>query len=321
VTTPAPAVWHGGVHLGGTPIWCDAPRRRELCFVSAIDAVGPIRHGQLIATTTTLGLLRGHSPTPLADSQLAVPLGRPFTLGELRLELFASGHLLGAASLKVEGPAGAVVYGGVVHPEGSALAGPGDVRRADCLIVSGRYGHPRFRFPPRADAVAAIAERIDRILGRGGSCVLVVDSDGLGLEVIAALARTAPVLASRRICDLARSARQLGYAIPRSRVLRAPLRPGNVVVATADRIPAERPRGSEVIPVSGRDADPDVVISDGADWSGLLDYIEQSSAREVLVTERLEPELELELRRRGVLASPLGPPEQLPLPWGHDPPG
>ena len=32
-----PVVWRDGVHVVGTPIWCDARRARELCFVSRAD--------------------------------------------------------------------------------------------------------------------------------------------------------------------------------------------------------------------------------------------------------------------------------------------
>jgi hypothetical protein len=92
---PAPAtepvVWRDGVHVAGTPIWCDARRARDLCFVSAADRVGRAGHGQLIATAATLAQL-GAAPGP----HLAVPYRRPFTLGTLRLELMPSGHALGA---------------------------------------------------------------------------------------------------------------------------------------------------------------------------------------------------------------------------------
>jgi len=53
----APVTWRDGVHLTGTPIWCDARRRRDICFVSSADRVGRTGHGQLIGTPITLALL------------------------------------------------------------------------------------------------------------------------------------------------------------------------------------------------------------------------------------------------------------------------
>src|SRR5687767_15843485 len=87
-TAPAlPVSWRDGVHLTGTSIWCDALRRRDVCFVSAADRVGRLAHGQLIATPTTIALL-GASP----GAHLAVPVRKPFTLGTQRLELIPSGR-------------------------------------------------------------------------------------------------------------------------------------------------------------------------------------------------------------------------------------
>ena len=54
---PQPVTWRDGVHLTGTPIWCDARRRRDVCFVSSADRVGRAGHGQLIGTPLTLALL------------------------------------------------------------------------------------------------------------------------------------------------------------------------------------------------------------------------------------------------------------------------
>ena len=79
------------MHLTGTPIWCDARRRRDVCFVSSSERVGRAGHGQLIATPITLALLGAEV------GHLAVPVHRPFTLGTTRLSLIPSGRGLGAA--------------------------------------------------------------------------------------------------------------------------------------------------------------------------------------------------------------------------------
>lgn len=315
VPANVPAIWRDGVHLVSTPIWCDAPRRRELCFVSAIDAVSLQRHGQLVATATTLALLRGQRRTPIADSELGVPLGRPFSLGELRLELFATGRALGSAGLRVEGPNLSVIYGGVVNPRGTPLSGDCDVRSADTVIVSGEYGHPRFVFPPLADAIATLAQRASEITARGGVVVVALDSPAVALEIAAALAPR-KVVGHRTLVALARAARQLGLPVPSIAAARKPMRPGQLLVWPRDRAPLpELPRGSEVLVCSGAAVDTGgLAMSDRADWPSLLEFIEQTRASRVMITGRFTAELDAELRRRGLDASPLGPPEQLRLP-------
>jgi len=107
----APVTWRDGVHLTGTPIWCDARRRRDVCFVSSADRVPRGGHGQLIATPTTLALVG----TSADAGHLGVPLRRPFTLGTLRLELIPSGRCLGAAALHVDARGRTALYAGPVR--------------------------------------------------------------------------------------------------------------------------------------------------------------------------------------------------------------
>src|ERR1041384_1106939 len=98
-TTPnAPVTWRDGVHLTGTPIWCDARRRRDVCFLSSADRVGRTGHGQLIGTAITLALVDASGP----GGHLAVPLRQRFTLGTVRLELIPSGRGFGAAALHAD---------------------------------------------------------------------------------------------------------------------------------------------------------------------------------------------------------------------------
>jgi hypothetical protein len=116
----APVTWRDGVHLTGTPIWCDARRRRDVCFVSGATRLGA-GHGQLIATPQTLALIG-------AKGQLGVPVHRPFTLGTLRLELIPSGRGLGGAALHVDAGDHSVLYAGEIRKA--------DVRAADAVVVA-----------------------------------------------------------------------------------------------------------------------------------------------------------------------------------------
>ena len=49
-TAPAPVSWRDGIHITGTPLWCDALRTRDVCFLSSPNA-----HDRLI------GLHRDHA--------------------------------------------------------------------------------------------------------------------------------------------------------------------------------------------------------------------------------------------------------------------
>jgi hypothetical protein len=159
----APVTWRDGVHLTGTPIWCDARRRRDVCFVSSAETVGP-GHGQLIATPQTLALIG-------AKGQLGVPVRKPFTLGTLRLELISSGRGVGAAMLHVDAGDHTVLYAGAIRGA--------DVRAADAVVVASPLAEPVEAPRDAAKQLAAWAREHE-------APVVAVDSVLDGLEVMAA---------------------------------------------------------------------------------------------------------------------------------------
>jgi putative mRNA 3-end processing factor len=344
----APVRWRDGVHLTGTPIWCDARRRRDVCFVSSADRVGRAGHGQLVGSPLTLALLDARE-----GGHLAVPLRRRFTLGTLRLELIASGRGPGAAALHVDIGGRSVLYAGPVRTEvpglraprsgeageagearGAqlawellALAGPAGVRTCDAVAVAAPYGEERHRFPPLADAIAQTLAWTRAQLAAGRHAVLFVDTALDALEVAACLgAEGVPLAGDRGARDLARRAQGLAAhtaapgragAVPH---LAAPGKePRAIVWRDADRAGAaralgDRPRAAAL--VSGRALDGPGGADAGFAWASaagraeLLAWIESTAAREVFVTG---PCAEAIVAALGARARLVGPPRQMTL--------
>src|SRR5262249_23492712 len=144
-----PVMWRDGVHVVGTPIWCDARRARDVCFVSSADAIGRVGHGQLIATLATLAQLGAGKGT-----HLSVPYRRPFRLGTVRLELVPSGHALGSASLWIDAGGAKTFVAGAIATGGAGLGEPAELRTCETLVVAAPYGAPGETFPKRKDAAA-----------------------------------------------------------------------------------------------------------------------------------------------------------------------
>lgn len=210
-----PVTWRDGIHLQGTPIWCDARRARDVCFVSCAHAAGASRHGQLIATAPTLALL-GADPH---GTQLAVPYGRPFTLGTVRLELLRSGHTLGSASLVADVGGQRVLYAGAIDPRGNGLGEAADLRACDALVLAATYGHPRYRFPPADQIKAAVAGFVDEVMAAGGVAALLVSSPSKALDVACWLAARGaiPLYGHRSVCAAVRRLRETHPTLPRVR--------------------------------------------------------------------------------------------------------
>ena len=327
-----PVLWRGGVHIGGTPIWCDARRARELCFVSRADRVPASPHGQIIATSETLALLSRQGRGPAAASELAVPTGRPFSLGTLRLELFRSGSALGAASLSVDLGDRRVVYAGSVNPRGGGLGGAADQRSCTVLVVDAQYGDARFRFPPVEEAVSETLALCRRVCDAGGAVVLLVTSALKGLDVAhrlgAAGVASGEPLAHRSIHHAAQKLRNAGREVPPVRRFAASrVQPASVLLwpagrrAQLDRVGL--PGGSEVVLVSGLAADRDALAraraahgiawSSQADHAALRRYVEESGAASIHLVGRFADQMAEELAGRGLSARPLGPPVQMSL--------
>ena len=200
--------WRDGVHLTGTPIWCDARRRRDVCFLSSADRVGRTGHGQLIGTAITLALVDASGP----GGHLAVPLRQRFTLGTVRLELIPSGHGFGAAALHADVAGKTVLYAGTVRTSTGGVGDAAELRACDAVVVAAPYGEPRHQFPPLASAIAAAIDWTRAQLAAGRRPVLVVDSVLDGLEVASRLAAEAIAIAGGRA--LREAAHRIAELVP-----------------------------------------------------------------------------------------------------------
>lgn len=116
------------------------------------------------------------------DVKRALPLLKPttfdesFDVGDLRVTLVPVGHILGAASVRIE-HAGKVAFfsGDVGRPHDLLMRAPRPFAGADVLIVEGTYGD---RLHPKRDPHAELAEIVNTVCGRGG--VLMVPAFAIG---------------------------------------------------------------------------------------------------------------------------------------------
>ena len=263
---PETIEWRGGVHLIGTPLWCDASGARDACFLSAADVVirgrrpSPGRagraspslgHAQIVCTDLTRRLLPDAGARARA---LAAPLDRPFALGDLRVELCSAGGRPGGAQVVVDIAGRRVLYAGRVFPRGGGLAGPAAARKADVLVVDATFAAARFRFPPLDEARAAVAAWVDEVIAEDATPIVVVEPLGGALELAGALASHGTVVAHRAIADVARTLAaagfpapkltRLGRKVPRGGIL---LWPAGTPLTAAARV-CDRPRAALASP-------------------------------------------------------------------------
>jgi putative mRNA 3-end processing factor len=324
-----------GVRISGTNIVCDSLGGGELLgFLSHAQALGALPHPvvgsgrhELLVTDTTLTLL-GPAGARLRKQSLPAAFGRPFALGEARVELFPSGHLPGSASLLVEVAGRRLAYAGSVRTGrpafGATLA---ELRPADALCIDGTFGDPRFLLPPPEEALARLRTFVEETVAAGRAPVLLTPPFGTAMEVAAFLAGAGFALRGHRsIVAAAVAFRGVGAATPAMARFDGRLGPKEVLLWPPEAHEAAllgKLTSRRLAFVSGFSLDPEALARVGAEvaiplsnqigYQQLIAYVEATGAREVAVFRGHAEELATRLRDRGLNAYALGPPHQLEL--------
>jgi putative mRNA 3-end processing factor len=321
------------VRIHGTHITCDAPgSASDLVFLSHAQAVQrrrvPLRRAgrqQLLATEQTL-LLLGRPGVTLRRHALPAPFGRPFVMGDLRVELLPAGHLPGSASLLCQVAGRRVVYAGTVQLGAPALgATAAEVPRAEAVCLDGTFGHPRFTFPPREEALAAALRFVHDAHAARRTPVLLAPPHGGAMDLATALAQAGIGLRGHRAMVAAsvafraagvqapvvgRFVRKVG---PREALLWPPEGREAPLLGVLDDPAFAIVSGFALEEQARLRAEVAIPLSNQSGYLELLAYLEATGAREVAVSRGSCELFAEDLRRRGHDAYALGPPRQMEL--------
>lgn len=177
------------------PIWCTSATA-ELARLLLPDS-GRL-HEEDAAYANRKGYSRHHPALPLyteADAERSLQHLRPLRFGQvldLRDGISASfshaGHILGAASVRVQVGDRAILFSGDLgRYDDLLMRDPSDAPAADWLVMESTYGD---RLHPDDDPTDELAHAISRTIGRGGSVIIPAFAVGraqLLLHVIAQL--------------------------------------------------------------------------------------------------------------------------------------
>ena len=334
--SPRAFIYRAGIGLAGTHITCDATGfPSDLIFLSHARALAPrgpavlfgARAGrrQIVTTEQTLRLL-GDAGERLRTRTLPAAFGRPFNLGDHRIEAVPTGYLPGSAGLLCEDDGRHLFYMGAFCPE-ALVTGvqAGEVRRADAVCVDAMCGDPRLVFPPRTDALAKVRGFVQTALADGQTPVLLASPFGALPAVVADLAQAGIAMrAHPRIAAVLTRLRAVCETLP------APARfAGRIAQGEVLLWPPEAREASNLVAlehlrlalVSGTAANPAVLerlrvqagfaLTNLPGSTEILTAVEATGAKEVaLFNDGAEPLAAL-LRERGLDAYALGPPKQM----------
>ena len=260
-------------------------------------------------------LARRLGPSTLIEPQ---PYGTAITLGSTRVSLHPAGHIRGSAQVRIEGREGTWVITGDFKRAADPTCAPFEPVRCDTFVTESTFGLPIYRWDPTEDVMRQIVAWWDDNRARGLASVLFCYTLGKAQRLLAELTAFTdrPVLVHGMMLPMIDAYRAAGVRMLDASALierpRGSSIAGELVLAplSARGTPWMRRLGdlsdafvSGLMRVRGvrrqRSYDRGFVLSDHADWSGLLETIEQTGASRVLATHGHAEPLARFLRGRG----------------------
>lgn len=170
----------GGIKLTRAGLALDFRRRQPRAFVSHAHFDHMARHELALCTPATACLYQHR----LGKREVAeLPYGKQVDFGGMSLTTFPAGHCLGSAMLLADDGNQRLLYTGDFKLGPSATADPAELPRADVLIMESTFGRPRYRLPPRDEAIAQLVHLVGELLAQHATPVLHLYPLGKAQEV------------------------------------------------------------------------------------------------------------------------------------------
>jgi putative mRNA 3-end processing factor len=273
--------------------------------------------GAYLCTPETAALLRRR----LGDASIeTLRQGERRVVGSVTVSLHPAGHMLGSAQVRIEGRAGVWVVSGDYKREPDPSCAPFEPLRCDAFVTEASYALPLFRWDEPA---AVVREIVAWWQGNPATSVLFCYALGKAQRLLAEIARISdrPVWVHGMVEPFAQVYREHGVRLAETRHVgdERGLK-GELVLApiTARGTPwmkrfrsFEQAFASGILRIRGtrrrRGFDRGFVVSDHADWPGLLRTIRETGAQRVYAMHGHRDALVRYLREvEGIDAAPIG---------------
>ncbi len=276
-----------------------------------------IGNGHYLAAAPAEGVLRARLGE--VDLQL-LPYGESLVHHGVKLSLHPAGHVLGSAQVRLEHGGQVWVASGDYKVAPDPTCAPFEPVRCDTFITESTFGLPIYRWCPDEEVFADVNAWWTRNAAHGRASVLCCYSFGKAQRVLAGIDPSiGPVIVHGAVEPLNRAYRAAGVSLPETRMVtdvkdKADLRrclvvcpPGAAASPWLRRFgDAQTAFASGWMQVRGNRRrggyDRGFVLSDHADWPGLLSAIEATQARRVIVTHGSAAVLVRYLREQGLQA-------------------
>ncbi|WP_109467438.1 ligase-associated DNA damage response exonuclease [Albibacillus kandeliae] len=256
-------------------------------------------HARYLATEAAAPVLHHR----LGDITLeTVAYGATLRIGDALVSFHPAGHVPGSAQIRIEVAGEVWVVSGDYKVVADGLSEPFEPVRCHSFITESTFGLPVFRWPTQADVAARLNQWWRESVAEGVTPVLGAYSLGKAQRLLAMLdPAIGPILTHGAVESTTEVLRRQGYALPDTVHVTPETKgtdhPGALVLAPPSALGSTWARrfgkvsggfASGWMQLRGvrrrRAVDRGFVISDHADWTGLLWAIEQTGAENIYVT-------------------------------------
>jgi putative mRNA 3-end processing factor len=278
-------------------------------------------HAHVLAARDGLPVLRAR----LGDACTleGVGWGEPVLRHGVRISLHPAGHVLGSAQVRIEHRGRVWVVSGDYflseHDEHNPTCAPFEPVRCDCFVTESTFGLPIYRWRPQAEVFGQIDAWWRANAAAGRTSLLMGYSLGKAQRLLAGVdASIGPIVVHGAVDALDRAYRDAGVPLPATHrapeLSRQALACALVVAPPSVQgtpwlrhfVEPSAAFASGWMQVRGnrrrRGLDRGFVLSDHADWPGLLRAIEATGAGRVIVTHGQEAAMVRWLSDRGIEA-------------------
>jgi putative mRNA 3-end processing factor len=274
-------------------------------------------HAHYLAAAPSEGVLRAR----LGDITLqALAYGETVEHRGVKVSLHPAGHVLGSAQVRIEHEGRVWVVSGDYKVEADRTCAPFEPLRCHCFITESTFGLPIYRWRPQAEVFAEVDAwwRANAVQGRAS--LLLGYSFGKAQRLLAGVdAGIGPILVHGAVETINRAYRAAGVALPTTRTVievkdKAEFRSALVIAPPGAQgspwarrfVDASDAFASGWMRLRGarrrQGLDRGFVLSDHADWPGLLQAIAATDAERVIVTHGYEAVMVRWLQEQGLQA-------------------
>jgi putative mRNA 3-end processing factor len=274
-------------------------------------------HGKYLVAQAGANLLRARIGDAAIDT---LAHGERTVHNGVTISLHPAGHILGSSQIRMEYQGEVWVASGDYKLEPDATCAPFEPVRCDTFITESTFGLPIYRWQTQQAVFAEINDWWRRNAADNRASILFCYALGKAQRVLAGIdAGIGPIICHGAVETVNRIYREAGVALPATRMVtefsREELKRALVLAPpSAARSPWLKRFGdySDAF-ASGwmllrgarrrRAVDRGFVLSDHADWPGLMQAIDATGAQRVIVTHGQIPAMVRWLRQQGLSAS------------------